>query len=116
MSEQKLQAKILAWLKANGFWAFKVITANKSGIPDIIALTPQGILVGIEVKFGSNKTSKLQEWHLEQIRLRQGFSIVAYSLKDVVAVLGPLSVPPALLSPAGLPSDREDQEPGQPLL
>lgn len=83
MSEQKLQTKILSWLKDNGFWVFKTVTCNRSGIMDIIACAPGGRFVGIEVKFGTNKTSKLQDWNIAEVTKRGGLAFVAYSLEDV---------------------------------
>jgi len=87
MSESKLQAKILKWLKANGFWVFKTIVCNRNGIPDIIGCTKSGRLFAIEVKFGSNKPTPLQNYNLEEIRKRGGIAILAYSLEDVTKAL-----------------------------
>ena len=84
MSEQKLQAKILKWLKDNDYWAIKTIVTNRKGVPDIIGCTPWGQLFAIEVKFGSNKLSKLQEWNLSEIRKRGGIAFAAYDLETVI--------------------------------
>ena len=86
--EQKVQKKILDWLKAEGHYVFKTIVCNRNGIPDIIGCTRSGRFFAIEVKFGRNKASKLQEWNIEQIKQRSGIAFVAYSLDEVKAILG----------------------------
>ena len=85
--EQRLQTKIMTWLKTNGYYAVKVVVAGKKGVPDIIGCSPTGQFYAIEVKFGSNKTSKLQDWNIAEISKRKGVAIVAYSLDDVKALL-----------------------------
>ena len=84
MSEAKLQSKILKWLKANGHWVFKTVVCNRNGIPDIIGCTKDGRFFAIEVKWGSNKTSALQDYNLMEIDQRGGIAIVAYDLQTVI--------------------------------
>lgn len=84
MSEQKLQSKILKWLDKQGFYTIKVIVCNKKGVTDIIACSPQGRFVGIEVKWGNNKPSKLQEYHVSEIKKRKGFAMVCWSLESLI--------------------------------
>ena len=83
MNEQAIQKKILDWLKANGYWVFKTITCNRSGIMDIIGCTPWGQFFGIEVKAGYNKTSKLQDYNIAEVLARGGIAFVAYDLETV---------------------------------
>ncbi len=87
MSEAKLQAKILKWLELNNYLAYKVVTANRSGFPDIVACGPDGKFVVIEVKWGTNTASALQQYVLDEVRKRKGVAILAYSLQDVTDVL-----------------------------
>lgn len=87
MSEQKLQAKILKWLDKQGFYTIKVIVCNKKGVTDIIACSPEGLFVGIEVKWGNNKPSKLQEYHVSEIKKRNGFAMVCWSLEELIKEL-----------------------------
>ena len=87
MSEQKLQAKILKWLQDNGFYVVKTIVSNKKGIPDILACTPAGAFLAIEVKFGKNKASKLQEYNIQQIKDRGGYALVCWSLEELLLYL-----------------------------
>ena len=87
MSESKLQTKIIKWLKQNGYWAFKVMVANRNGIPDIVGCTPKGAFFAIEVKYGDNKASELQKYNLNEVRTRQGIAILAYDLQTVIDAL-----------------------------
>ncbi len=87
MSEQKIQKKILDWLKANGFWVFKTVVCNRKGIMDIVACSPRGNFVGIEVKFGPGKPTKLQSWNIGQVQERGGIAFVAWDLETVITKL-----------------------------
>lgn len=83
MSETKEQKKVLNWLKAQGYWAFKTISCNRNGIMDIIACSPEGRFVGIEMKYGDNTADKLQSWNILEVAKRGGIAFVAWSLEDV---------------------------------
>jgi len=87
MSESKVQAKILKWLKANDFWVFKTIVCNRNGIPDVIGCTPKGRFFAIEVKFGSKKASKLQAWNISEVNKLGGIAFIAYDLDTVIHYL-----------------------------
>lgn len=87
MSEQKLQKKILDRLDAAGFYSFKVIVANKKGILDIAACAPGGRFIAIEVKFGYNKASKLQEYNIKRVRETGGVALLVWSLEELVQQL-----------------------------
>lgn len=82
-SEQKVQTKILNWLRAEGHYVFKTVVCNRNGIPDIIGCTTTGTFFAIEVKYGANKASKLQQWNIEEIKKRGGIAMVAYDLDTV---------------------------------
>ena len=90
--ESKIQRNILAWLHDNGFWAFKVVTANVRGIPDIVGCTPQGLFFAIEVKAGNNVLSVLQAYKLKEIQGKNGIAFSAYSVEEVKAILGKHSI------------------------
>ena len=87
MSEQKLQKKILDWLTKEGYYTVKTIVSNKKGVPDILACSPTGQFVAIEVKFGRNKPSKLQEYNIAQIKKAGGIAFVAWDLETVTNLL-----------------------------
>jgi len=87
MSEQKVQKKIIDWLTKEGYWTVKTIVSNKKGVPDILACSPAGQFVAIEVKFGRNKPSKLQEYHVAELNKRGAKAIIAWSLTEVIEKL-----------------------------
>lgn len=91
--EGKVQGKILAWLKANGFWCFKTIVCSTNGIMDIIACAPNGQFVGVEVKYGSGSPSELQKYHIEEVKRRNGIAFVAWDLETVIVNLQHLVKP-----------------------
>ena len=65
----------------------KTIVSNKKGVPDILACAPGGRFVAIEVKYGANKASKLQEYNLARIKKNGGVSILAWDLETVKRAL-----------------------------
>lgn len=85
MLEQDLQANILKWLKKHNCYAFKVVRANRAGIPDICGCTPHGKYFAIEVKMGSNTPSGLQLENIEQVVERGGIAFVAWDLETVIS-------------------------------
>lgn len=90
MSEQQLQAKIIKLLKAQGYYVLKTIVSNRSGIPDIVACSPLGKFVAIEVKAPGklNTVSPLQAHNLEQIQKSNGISFSTDNLDTVIKKLG----------------------------
>lgn len=83
MSESKVQAKILKWLKDHNFWVIKTVVCNRNGVPDILACAPDGRFVAIEVKFGANKATKLQTWNIAELNERRAIAFVAYDIPTV---------------------------------
>jgi Holliday junction resolvase len=84
MSEQQIQKKITNYLESRGCYVVKVVSATKSGVPDILGCY-DGVFFGIEVKTPKtrNNVSKLQEYNLDKIRESGGHSIVAWEVEQV---------------------------------
>lgn len=82
--EQQLQTKIMEWLKNHGFWAIKVVVSSKTGTPDILACSPKGRFIAIEVKYGANKPSALQSYNVAEVAKRGGIAFVTWDLQTVV--------------------------------
>lgn len=76
MKESKTQKKVLDHLKSKGCYCVKIVVANRSGVPDILACTPTGKFLGIEVKSKIGKASKLQEVNLKKIKESNGIAIL----------------------------------------
>lgn len=97
MTEQSIQKSILNKINPLGYW-FKVVTANKSGIPDImggvtVTITPDmvgkdvAILTGIEVKKKGGRVSKLQTYNIAKIVEAGGLAGVAFSVDEAISIL-----------------------------
>jgi Holliday junction resolvase len=89
MAESKIQAKIIKHLEKAGCHVIKVVTANHSGNPDIIACF-HGIFIAIEVKQPGKAATLLQQAKISAIRKAGGIAIVAHSVDEVQAVLNHL--------------------------
>jgi Holliday junction resolvase len=83
VSEAKLQKKILDELKAKGYWTVKTITCNRAGVPDILACSPNGKFVAIEVKTPTGKLSVLQQVNMQQLMNLNAEVILA---RDIEAI------------------------------
>ena len=86
MKESQIQKKILKYLKEQHIYAFKVITANRKGIPDIIACI-DGEFVALEVKRPGGKPTALQELNIRDIKKSGGEARIVYSLEDVIDII-----------------------------
>lgn len=67
MSEAKYQAKIIKELENKGYYCIKLISTNKVGIPDILALKANEPPYFIEVKGVNGKLSELQKYRLKEL-------------------------------------------------
>ena len=68
MTEQQIQSKRIKELESIGYYVVKLIKTNKTGIPDLIAIPPDSDVLFVEVKTPKGKTSKLQEYRLEELK------------------------------------------------
>ena len=67
MSEAKYQSKLIKKYEAEGYYVIKLISTNKAGIPDIVALKPNDVKF-IEVKGLKTPVSKLQEYRIRELK------------------------------------------------
>jgi len=67
MTEAQYQSKIIKALEAKGYYVLRLISTNKNGIPDLLALKHCEVWF-IEVKGANGKISKLQEYREKEIR------------------------------------------------
>jgi hypothetical protein len=68
--------------KANG--SFIPLPFGEKGISDIIACTPTGKFLAIEVKVPGGRVSPEQKQFLDNVNQRGGIAILAFSLDDVI--------------------------------
>ena len=84
MKEQDIQKKIITYLESIGAYVVKVITANKSGVPDILACL-DGNFIAIEVKTPESRSnlSALQAYNLNKVSECGGLALTAWNLEMV---------------------------------
>lgn len=82
ISEQRLQTKIITWLKQNGFYVIKTsaIYGVPAGCPDIIALK-KGKYIALEVKASQNASKQpLQQFTIDLLG-KDGFAMFVWPEK-----------------------------------
>jgi Holliday junction resolvase len=67
MKEQQIQSKRIKQLEAEGYYVLKLITVNKKGIPDLIAIPPNSGVLFSEVKTQTGVVSELQKFRLKEL-------------------------------------------------
>lgn len=67
MLESKIQRKKIKQLEQEGYYVIKLITTNKPGIPDLIAIPKNSDVLFVEVKAQNGKTSPLQDFRIEEL-------------------------------------------------
>ena len=68
MTEQQIQSKLMKELESKGYYVIKLISTNKNGIPDLIAIPKDSDVEFYEVKKPKGRVSKLQEYRLKELR------------------------------------------------
>ena len=81
-TEQQIQSKVIKYLESIDCYVVKVISANKSGVPDINACL-NGRWISIEVKRPGFSPEPIQLHHLQQIQKAGGLATWASSLEQV---------------------------------
>lgn len=76
--ESEVQAKKMKELQEDGFYVIKLVSTNKNGIPDLIAVKPTGEILFVEVKAAKGRLSKLQEYRIKELR-DKGFNVEVYT-------------------------------------
>jgi hypothetical protein len=83
MKESDIQRRILDYINSlEKGKAYKVLSANERGCPDILACY-KGMFLALEVKQENGKPSAIQKAQLEKIKWSGGYSGVVYSLDEV---------------------------------
>jgi len=69
VKEQDIQAKRIKQLEADGYYVLKLITTNKNGIPDLVAIPPDSGVLFSEIKKpnGRLSKSKLQKYRIKEL-------------------------------------------------
>jgi hypothetical protein len=81
MTEQRIQGKRIKQLESEGYYVIKLIKTNKNGIPDLIAVHPDGKTDGkilfSEIKKEGGKLSELQKYRIKELE-KHGFKTEVY--------------------------------------
>jgi Holliday junction resolvase len=89
-AESTLSRKIMAALRAHGYFCFKVHggPTMMAGLPDIIVCA-QGLFIGLETKMPQtrNNTSPRQDHVHGQIRAARGVAAVVCSAREALEVI-----------------------------
>ena len=67
MTEQQIQKKRIDQLTKEGYYVLKLISTNKPGVPDLVAMHPEKGILFSEVKTPKGRLSKLQEFRLKEL-------------------------------------------------
>jgi len=101
-TEQNIQKSIIDYLRLKKYVVFKhnstqfgvrngerfAFTNGTKGISDIIACSPRGGFVAIEVKKPGGKPTPEQIDFLERVSKNMGIGILAHSIDDVIGKVG----------------------------
>ena len=82
MREQTIQSKIIKYLEGEGAYVVKVTSANKAGVPDVLACL-KGKFIGVEVKNVTGRPTELQLYNIRRIISAGGIAGVCRSVADV---------------------------------
>lgn len=77
MTEQQIQKSRIKQLESEGYYVIKLLKTNKNGIPDLVALHPNGDVLFSEIKKPKGVLSKLQEYRLKELE-EHGFRTEVY--------------------------------------
>ena len=81
-TEQRIQTEIIKFLESQGAYCVKTMVTNSMGVPDVL-VSLDGRFIGVEVKTDKGVVSKMQEYHINKIKVSGGHAFVARSVDDV---------------------------------
>lgn len=68
MRERDIEAKLRQTIEKDGGLFFKFVSPGNDGVPDRIAILPDGQIWFVELKREGEKPTAVQKWQLEQLR------------------------------------------------
>lgn len=81
MREQQIQARKIKELEEDGYYVIKLVSTNKNGIPDLLAIPKNSDVLFVEIKRPGGKLSKLQEYRHKQLK-SHGIKVEVYNGKE----------------------------------
>jgi Holliday junction resolvase len=85
--ESNIQRKIVAYLKQLGYCAFKVDSSSTVGLCDLVAISPDGVVLFLEIKTATGRLSKMQEHVIKKLRTNNANCYVVRSVAEVKTIL-----------------------------
>lgn len=82
----------MQYLKKDDCYVIKTSDRFTAGIPDIL-ICKQGKFIGIELKYGKNKPTPIQNYHLNKIKKAGGLSKVIYTFDEFIEFYERFAVP-----------------------
>jgi len=78
-TETEEQTAVVRWLEARGYVVVRVVAASKAGVADLVACTPDGRFLAVEMKKEvGGVSSGLQKVFLAKVAKNKGLSLVAH--------------------------------------
>ena len=87
MLESRLQSKCLDVCKKLGILAVKVDSTSSRGFPDLTCVLPNGVVIFVELKTPTGKTSALQDRMIGKLERNSANVYVIRSLSDFESVI-----------------------------
>ena len=82
-AEAQLQNNVIKLLTKEGWFCNKTIKMSKSGWPDVIAISPSGRHLWLEIKGPLGRVSEIQAWTMQQMWDRGVDAYVIHNLQEV---------------------------------
>ena len=92
-----LQTRVLKLLKQHGGVAYKIISANERGVPDILACY-EGVFLALEIKEKGDTLKPIQAAQLRRLCKAEGIAETIRDIEQVRAILRSIDDRPKLVS------------------
>jgi hypothetical protein len=87
MLEKNVEKLFVREVQARGGITYKFTSPGNVGVPDRIAITPEGQVWFVELKTETGRLSRMQEYQLERLRRQNCNVVVLYGGEEVEKVV-----------------------------
>ena len=92
MREKQIERHLVEGVKKLGGLCYKFVSPGMQGVPDRLIITAQGRIIFAELKTERGVLSKIQQYVIEQMRLRHADVRVLYGLAQVKELLAEIEL------------------------
>ena len=85
MREKDIEARLKQVIELNGGLFYKFTSPGNDGVPDRIAVLPDGQVWFIELKTEKGTTTAIQDWQIARLRERDANVAVLHGLDEAIA-------------------------------